>query len=614
MADPFAGINPVPRQLDQPRRGRTASHADPPRTDYPLEEKKRRSSSRPRGVVEPKRGRTSGAEPSWDVSRIGSRWQTDKSRSQPSGEPEPPEPKLKSVIKSVRLSLPQPEDLESLGPAARSRYDKDPKEDRPRRERSHHRADVSVCPKDLPRSKPRSDKGSERSDHGTGRHDRKSGHSSSHGSSHKSKKEESLGAKLLARKEHEKWVKKIVENPALYIEERSNKILPEEHQPEIEAMRFFGTGAERAAIDVLAIIDWAEEYVKISNHPVPDIPLFLRTPFVMGKPVIHPIPEDPTESLLKEKCVRTKAQKAWTYLCALLQFWTDLATTGSGKTLYGGRRRPANPMIKRIRSVLNPSFGEHFKITWASIAASTSWMQARLYFGDEDRAQFQAEPGPTSDIQNRLEKAVEERWEKFLREGEQETPDLSFSTPSWASASSRLQYSVGQFESRHPTEADSIPPGFTRHDRKTLEEQEATTMYQTPAEEEASAGAKKKLTIDEELGAENVTSLGNDWYYPPMESEVTEAVENLLKLQTPMDVDLPPEERQYQFFNVEEADALGPYQPPGSPVTAEEDRTLDTPGGFSRALGDGRPPSGCATGLSGRRITGRTKGYEDCPE
>ena len=139
-------------------------------------------------------------------------------------------------------------------------------------------------------------------------------------------------------------------------------------------------------------------------------------------------------------------------------------------------------------------------------------------------------------------------------------------------------------------------------------------MYQTPAEEEASAGAKKKLTIDEELGAENVTSLGNDWYYPPTESEVTEAVENLLKLQTPMDVDPTPEERPYHFFEVEKADALGPYQQPGSPVTAKEDRALDTPGGFSRAPGDGRPPSGCATGVPGRCIKGRTKGHDDCPE
>ena len=388
-----------------------------------------------------------------------------------------------------------------------------------------------------------------------------------------------------------------MEIPALYIEERSNKILPEEHQPEVQAMRFFGPGAERATIDILAIIDWAEEYVKVSNHPVPDIPPFLRTPFLMGKPVKYPIPEDPTESLLKEKCVRTKAQRAWTYLCALLQFWTDLATTESGKALYGGRHRPANPMIKRIRSILNPSFGEHFKITWASIAASTSWTQARLYFGDDDRARFQVEPGPTSDIQNHLESAVEERWERFLNEGEQETPDLSFSTPSWAGVSSRFNHSLRQPEPRHPTEAESIPPGFTRHDRKTPEEQEASSVYRTPVEEDASHGAQKKLTTDEELGAKDVTTFGNDWF-APTESEVTEAVQNLLKLQTPMDVDQAPEECQYQFFNVEEADALGPYDAPGSPITAEEDRALDPPGGFSRAPGDGRPLPGSPAGAS----------------
>ena len=175
------------------------------------------------------------------MSQIGG-WQTGKSQPQPSSGPELPEPKLKSIVKSVCLSLPKPADLESLGPAAQSRYDTDPKEDRPRRERSRRRADTLVRPKDSPHSKSRSDKGSERSDRGTGRHDRKSGQSSSH----KSKKEESLGAKLLARKEQEKWFKMIVENLALYIEDRSNKILPEEHEPEIEAMRFFGSGGGKS--------------------------------------------------------------------------------------------------------------------------------------------------------------------------------------------------------------------------------------------------------------------------------------------------------------------------------------------------------------------------------
>ena len=204
-----------------------------------------------------------------------------------------------------------------------------------------------------------------------------------------------MGAKLMARKEREKKYKRIVDNPMLYLEERQHQILPEEHQPEIHSLRFFGPGAERAAIEVLSLIDWAAEYVEISHSPVLEIPGFLRRLFVKGKIVKHPIPDDPAESIHREKCIRTKAQKALTYLCALLQFWTDEATTESGKVLYGGWRRPANPMIARIRATLNLSFVDHFKITWASIAASTSWTQSHLYYRESDRERFQTEAGPT---------------------------------------------------------------------------------------------------------------------------------------------------------------------------------------------------------------------------
>ena len=403
LADPFAGINPPPPEVlreshsDQPARGRAAT-----RLERPPEEKKRRSSSRPRGEADPKRGRSSGAEPSWDISKVGGR-QSDRARSQPASEPEAPAStlKLKSIVKSVRLKLPEPEDLEGLGPAARSRYDDSAKDDQPRRDGSRHRADTH--------SKPRSgtvDKDSGHSYRGSGRHDRRSSQSPHPGSSRH--KEESMFAKLTACKEREKKYKKIVDNPMLYLEERQHQILPEEHQPEIHSLRFFGPGVEGAAIEVLALIDWAAKYVEISCSPVPEIPGFLRRPFVKGKLVKHPIPDDPAKSIHREKCIRTKVQKAWTYLYALLQFWTDEATTESGKVLYGGRRRPANPMIARIRATLNLSFGDHFKITWASIAESTAWTQSHLYCGEPDRERFQTEAGPTVDLQNLLEAAVRE--------------------------------------------------------------------------------------------------------------------------------------------------------------------------------------------------------------
>ena len=127
-------------------------------------------------------------------------------------------------------------------------------------------------------------------------------------------KEESMGAKLMAHKEREKKYKRIVDNPMLYLEEHQHQILLEEHQPEIHSLRFFGPRAEAATIEVLALIDWAAEYVEISCSPVPEIPGFLRRPLVQGKIVKHPILDDPAESIHREKCIRTKAQKAWTYL------------------------------------------------------------------------------------------------------------------------------------------------------------------------------------------------------------------------------------------------------------------------------------------------------------
>ena len=56
----------------------------------------------------------------------------------------------------------------------------------------------------------------------------------------------------------------------------------------------------------------------------------------------------------------------------------------------------------------------------------------------------------------------------------------------------------------------------------------------------------------------------------------------------------------------EAPDVLGPDPGSGSPVTATEDRVLDTPGRFSRAPGDGRPITRSRAGSSGRRITGRS--------
>ena len=170
----------------------------------------------------------------------------------------------------------------------------------------------------------------------------------------------------------------------------------------------------------------------------------------------------------------------------------------------------------------------------------------------------------------------------------QETKDLSFTTLSWASMTGKLHFP----EAWHPTEAESIPPGFTRLQRGTLEEQEAVSKYRTPQED------SQKQSLDEELGIQDITNINESWY-PPTEAELASAIESIRDKSQPMDVDpapMPPDD---------EPELLGIAAGLDSPVTAREDRVLDMPARFSRAPGDGRPTPESSTGATGRRITSR---------
>ena len=137
-------------------------------------------------------------------------------------------------------------------------------------------------------------------------------------------------------------------NSHKYLEERYHQIDPEFYEAEVNAMRYFGATAEDTAIQVLTLIDWAAEYVKMRSSPVPDIPGFLQSSFVAGgRPAQNLMPKDPGASLRRDIDVCMKTQLTWTYLCALLQFWTDEATVAEDG-MYGGKRRPANPLVSCI--------------------------------------------------------------------------------------------------------------------------------------------------------------------------------------------------------------------------------------------------------------------------
>ena len=184
LANLFARINPLPPEIlkescrtSQSSQGRIATRSQPPRANHSLDEKKRRSSSRPKGEVDPKRGHSSGAEPSWNLSHIRGQ-HSDKAPSEPAKQLEAPEATtiLKSVVKKVRLDKTQPVNLEDLGPAARSRYDTTG-QDLACQDKSRPHTKSSNRSKDHHHSKPwpgHSDKGTSRK---SGRHDRNSNQS-----------------------------------------------------------------------------------------------------------------------------------------------------------------------------------------------------------------------------------------------------------------------------------------------------------------------------------------------------------------------------------------------------------------------------------------------------
>ena len=109
--------------------------------------------------------------------------------------------------------------------------------------------------------------------------------------------------------------------------------------------------------------------------------------------------------------------------------------------------------------------------------------------------------------------------------------DLSFTTPSWASVAGKLQLP----KARHPTEMESVPPGFTCLQHGTLEEQEAVSKYWAPQED------TQKQSLDKELGIQDVTDINKSWY-PPTEAELASVIESIRDKSQPMDIDPAPAE------------------------------------------------------------------------
>ena len=110
----------------------------------------------------------------------------------------------------------------------------------------------------------------------------------------------------------------------------------------------------------------------------------------------------------------------------------------------------------------------------------------------------------------------------------------------------------------------------------------------------------QKQSLDEELGIQDVTNINESWY--PQQKQSWHGPSKASGKSQPMDVDPAPVEDSMPPDD--ELELLGMAAGLDSPVTAREDRVLDMPARFSRALGDGRLTPKSLTGATGHKIMG----------
>ena len=189
---------------------------------------------------------------------------------------------------------------------------------------------------------------------------------------------------------------------------------------EVKALRFFEPEDKEMdlAYWVLAMADWVVEYNKLSNHPLPVIPLELQIPYSSPQ---HGRGQFPLAPTLKESSftdVLIWCQAWWTYLCAMLQYFKDDMIAQEG-ALFGRRTRQPSALVLYIMEHVNPGHPEGFRVEWPSIVGSTPWLISWNHMNQEELDRFYSEPPPTEPSD--LEVAMEEVHDKGCWESAQRT-------------------------------------------------------------------------------------------------------------------------------------------------------------------------------------------------
>ena len=253
-------------------------------------------------------------------------------------------------------------------------------------------------------------------------------------------------------KDREQAEKEFVRDQAHHwVANRANRLDPEGYIEETKSLKFFGHHQVLYGLEMVAIIDWAREYLDLGMvHPLPILPLYLFSSFVASRQTANsPMTKDksiysPTDD------IRERFKRGWILTAAVLQFWTDEQSILDG-VLNGGRVRPTSALAQYVMNKLNPVVPEDLMITWDQVVERTPWVGKCLSCSEDESRAILRQPLPVPGEASELELATEASYRRQVVErftaagdasGQKSTP--SEDTPVHQGTGCHLESPCGQ--------------------------------------------------------------------------------------------------------------------------------------------------------------------------
>ena len=230
----------------------------------------------------------------------------------------------------------------------------------------------------------------------------------------KGRRQGSSGFKLKGRELTEKEM--VRDQAHDWIARRKDRLDPEGYAEEANSLKIFGHNKVLYGLEMVAIIDWARKYLDLGMyHPLPILPVYLFSSFVASRQTANrPLVKD--ESIYSTTDdLRVRFRRGWALTAAVLQFWTDEQSILDG-FLNGGRVRPTSALARYVMDRINPAVPPDLMVTWELVVKLTPWVRKRQNSTEEECHAILRQPIPVPGEASELELATEAYYKSQVTE------------------------------------------------------------------------------------------------------------------------------------------------------------------------------------------------------